>query len=258
MTRKTSIGTLKSVWEGEEEQTELEETPVDRDVMGRPDWWFNGSLFIPNTYKERRLAKLQCQALARANPVLSVRAHRIRRYIGILCQWFPLPLLDEIGKDLLIDTNFRHNDENLLAHFLGALEFALRQRDCTLRWAILQEINQTTGQYLEKKEIYKWLFYTRQRKREQVPDTLRIIQHLTIEALSQEIGSPDHKRALCSKVVKAITALRVKGFVCKDPEVVSWALKRIILEDKGPQTNIPKELRSKTARMTFRIRRLLE
>ncbi|MFX0091459.1 MAG: hypothetical protein ACFFBD_06825 [Candidatus Hodarchaeota archaeon] len=258
MTKNPSIGTLKSDWEGEEERFILEETPIDRDTIGRPTWWLTGSLFVPKTGREKKLAMLQYQTLARANPVLSFRAQRIRQCISVLSQWFPLPLLDEVGKEILIETDLRQNDETLFAHFLGVLEFFLRQRHCTISWAVLQEINQTIGYYLEKKDIYKWLFYTRQRKKVHAPDTLRLVQHLTIAQLSQASLSAEQKRRLCQKTVQMIKILRNKGFICKDPEIASWTLKRILLEEKGSQTSIPKELRSVTTRMTSRIRKLLE
>ncbi|MFX0065313.1 MAG: hypothetical protein ACFFC7_24345 [Candidatus Hermodarchaeota archaeon] len=249
---------LDSTSEGEEESFEFEDSPENSDTIGRPNWWFNGSSFIPKTNQDQRLASLQYQTLVRSNPILSERAQRIRRYISTLSQWFPLPVLDEIGKEILLETDIRQNDKDLLAHLLGALEATLRQKYCTIRWSVLQEINQTTEQQLQKKDIYKWMFYTRKRKKERISDPLRVVQRLTIEAILGETIPSDHKRHLCLTVVQAIKMLRLKGFICKDPEVASWALKRILLEEKGPQTTIPKELRPMTTRMTFRLRQILK
>ncbi|MFX1254350.1 MAG: hypothetical protein ACFFCZ_22250 [Promethearchaeota archaeon] len=249
---------VKSVKEGDEEEAESEDQTTRTETIGRPTWWFNGSLFFPRTAQERKLATLQYRALARADPILSERAQRIRRYISLLSQWFPLPLLDEIGKDLLLNTNIRQSDKDLLAHLLGAVETTLRQRYCTIRWSVLQEINQQFGYYLEKKDIYKWMFYTRQRKKEHGSDSLRVIQHLTIEAISREPLPSEQKRQLFLRVAQAIKVLRCKKFVCKDPEICSWALKRILLDEKGPQTNVPKELCAATTRMTFRLRQMLK
>ncbi|MFX1253510.1 MAG: hypothetical protein ACFFCZ_18010 [Promethearchaeota archaeon] len=249
---------LDSTSEEEEEPIEFEDPPVDSDTIGRPNWWFIGSSFIPKTNQDQRLASLQYQTLVRFNPILSERAQRIRRYISTLSQWFPVPVLDEIGKEILLETDIRQNDKDLLAHLLGALEATLRQKHCTIRWSILQEINQTTEQQLQKKDIYKWMFFTRQRKKERMSDTLRVVQHLTVEAILGEPIPSEQKRQLCLKVVQAIKMLRVKGFICKDPEVASWALKRILLEEKGSQTTIPKELRPMTTRMTFRLRQKLK
>ncbi|MFX1255065.1 MAG: hypothetical protein ACFFCZ_25930 [Promethearchaeota archaeon] len=256
MTKRTNQNRLKSI-RGEEEEFEVEEIPIHTESIGRPTWWFMGSLFQPRTVHEQKLALLQYQVIARTDPVLSERAQRIRKYIGILSQWFPLPLLDEIGKELLLEANTRQNKRNFLAHFLGTLEISLRQRQCTIRWAILQEINQTTGTDLVKKDIYHWMFHVLQRKKERPPETLRVVQHLTIEAISQYQLPPSYKRQLCLKVVQAIKILRSKGFVCKDPEIASWALKRFILNEKGTQKTVPKEFRAATTQMVFRLRKIL-
>ncbi|MFX0065123.1 MAG: hypothetical protein ACFFC7_23370 [Candidatus Hermodarchaeota archaeon] len=258
MTRNDSYMKTKSVSGEDEEEIEIENQPTRAETIGRPTWWFNGSLFFPKTVQERKLATLQYRTLARADPILSERAQRIRQYISVLSQWFPLPLLDEIGKDLLLNTNIRQSDEVLLAHLLGAVEATLRQRYCTIRWSVLQEINQQFGYYLEKKDIYKWMFYTRQRKKEQGSDSLRVIQHLTIEAISRESLPSEQKRQLCLRIAQVIKVLRHKKFVCKDPEICSWALKRILLDEKGSQTNVPRELRAATTRMTFRLRQILK
>ncbi len=258
MTRNDSYMKTKSVSGEDEEEIEIEDQPTRAETIGRPTWWFTGSIFFPRTVQERKLATLQYRTLARANPILSERAQRIRQYISVLSQWFPLPLLDEIGKEVLLETNIRQSDEDLLAHLLGAVETTLRQRYCTIRWAVLQEINQQLGYYLEKKDIYKWMFYTRQRRKEQGSDTLRVIQHLTIEAISREPFLSEQKREIYLRVAQAIKILRLKKFVCKDPEICSWALKRILLDEKGPQSNVPRELRSATTRMTFRLRQMLK
>ncbi len=258
MTRHSNQMKVKSVSGREEEDWEIEEAPIYKETIGRPAWWFTGSLFKPRTMSEQKLATLQYQTLAQNNPVLSSRATRIRRYIGILSKWFPVSLLDEIGILILFETNIRQSDENLLAHFLGALEFSLRKRRTTIRWAVLQEINQTTDQELTKKDIYRWMYYTRQRKKEQVSDTLSVIQHLIIEAVSRESLSAECKRQVYLQIVQSIKDLRKKGFVCKDPEIAAWSLKRIILQEKGPQVDIPKEFRAATTRMTFRLHKILK
>ncbi|MFX0094107.1 MAG: hypothetical protein ACFFBD_20380 [Candidatus Hodarchaeota archaeon] len=258
MTKKSTSGTLKTVWEGDEETIEVKEEPVRLESIGRPAWWFNGSWFVPNTFDQRRLATLQYQITTRHEKILSSRATRIQQYIGLLSEWFPVLLLDAVGKEILLETDIRQTEKELLVHFLGALEAALRLRHSTIRWTILQEITNASGRELRKKDIYKYMFYTRQRKNEHAPDTLRLVQHLTIEALTQEHLPPEQKRAVRLAVVHAIKILRIKKFICKDPEVASWALKRILLGGKGPQKTIPKELRPVTTRMTFRIRKLLE
>ncbi|MFX1250720.1 MAG: hypothetical protein ACFFCZ_03815 [Promethearchaeota archaeon] len=259
MTEHNNRMKLKSaLGEEEEENFEIEKADVRPESLGRPVWWFNGSLFKPKTVQERKLFMLQYQTLARTDPVLSSRAQRIRQYISVLSQWFPVPLLDEVGKELLFETAMRQNDKNLLAHLLGSLEVILRQYNSTIRWTILQEINQTTGHQLEKKDIYKWMFYTRQRKNQQVPDTLRVVQHLTIEMILHESIPSEQKRQFCLKVTQVIKFLRSKGFVCKDPEITAWALKRIILRERGAQKSIPKEFRAATTRMTFRLRKILK
>ncbi|MFX0061669.1 MAG: hypothetical protein ACFFC7_05730 [Candidatus Hermodarchaeota archaeon] len=257
MTGHSNQMKLKSVSGREEEDFEIKEAPIHSESVGRPTWWFTGSLFKPRTVHEQRLARLQYQTLARDNPILSNRAQRIRQYIGFLSQWFPISILDEIGKEIL-EIDIRQNDECLLAHLLGVLETILRQRHCTIRWSVLQEINQAIGSHLEKKDIYKWMFYTRQRKKERISDTLFVVQHLTIEAILIESLPTEQKRQLCVKVAHTIKVLRLKGFVCKDPEITSWALKRILLEEKGSQTNVPRDLRSATTRMTFRLRKMLK
>ncbi|MFX1532769.1 MAG: hypothetical protein ACFFDI_00895 [Promethearchaeota archaeon] len=259
MTRHDKQMKLKSaLGEEEEEDFEIEKADIRAESLGRPAWWFNGSLFKPKTVQERKLFMLQYQTLARTNPVLSSRAKRIRQYISVLSQWFPVPLLDEMGREILLETEIRQNDKNLLAHILGALEAILRQYHSTIRYSILQEINQTTGHQLEKKDIYKWMFYTKQRKKQPVSDTLRVVQHLTIESILLESLPSEQKRQFCLKASQAIKFLQSKGFVCKDPEITAWALKRIILEEKGTQKNIPKELRPATTRMTFRLRKILK
>ncbi|MFX0064904.1 MAG: hypothetical protein ACFFC7_22235 [Candidatus Hermodarchaeota archaeon] len=257
MTKRTNQNRLKVII-GEDEEFEVEEIPIHAESIGRPTWWFVGSLFQPRTPHEQKLATLQYQTIARADPFLSERAQRIRKYIGVLSQWFPLPLLDEIGKEMLLKANTRQNNRNLLAHFLGTLELSLRQRQCTIRWAILQEINKTTGIDLEKKDIYGWMFRVLQRKKERPPETLRVVQHLTIEIISQYQLPPNYKRQLYFTVVQAIKTLRSKGFVCKDPEITSWALKRVLLNEKGTQKTIPKEFRTATTQMTFRLRKILK
>ncbi|MFX0064799.1 MAG: hypothetical protein ACFFC7_21705 [Candidatus Hermodarchaeota archaeon] len=258
MTRHSNHMKVKSVSGREEDDWEIEEAPIYKETIGRPAWWFTGSLFKPRTMFEQTLGTLQYQTLAQNNPVLSSRAQRIRRYIGILSKWFPVSLLDEIGKLILLETNIRQNDETLLAHFLGALEFSLRKRRITIRWAVLQEIDETMGSHLEKKDIYKWMYYTRQRKKDHVSDTLSVIQHLVIETVFQESLSPEYKRQLCLQIVQSIKDLRKKGFVCKDPEIAAWSLKRILLQEKGSQVDIPKEFRAATTRMTFRLRKILK
>ena len=258
MTRHGNRMKLKSTSGREKEDFEIEEASVNEESIGRPAWWFTGSLFSPKTIQERKLAALQYQTLAQADPVLSSRAQRIRQFIGVLSYWFPLPILDEIGKNLLIETNIRQKDENLLAHILGVLELTLRKRHSTIRWDVLQGINQTTGYQLKKGDIYRWMFYTCQRKKERLPDTLRIIQHLTLEEVLKQPLSPAEKRQTCQKIVKAIKILRNKGFICKGPEIASWSLKRIILEEKSVQKNIPRNLRTPTTRITCRIKKMLE
>ncbi|MFX1250321.1 MAG: hypothetical protein ACFFCZ_01740 [Promethearchaeota archaeon] len=258
MRRHISQMKLKSTSGRDEESFEIEEASVNAESIGRPMWWFTGSLFTPKTTQERKLATLQYQTIAQTSPVLSSRAQRIRQFISVLSYWFPLPILDEIGKDLLIESKIRQKDENLLAHILGALELTLRKRHSTIRWSVLQEINQTTGYQLKKSDIYRWLFYTCQRKKERLPDTLRIIQHLTIESISRKKFPAEHKRQLCLQIVQAIKTLRTKDFVCKDPEIASWSLKRIILQEKGFQVEIPSQFRATTTRMTFRLRKMLK
>ncbi|MFX1536607.1 MAG: hypothetical protein ACFFDI_20515, partial [Promethearchaeota archaeon] len=179
-------------------------------------------------------------------------------YISFLSEWFPLPLLDEVGKELLIDTNIRLNTDTLLVQFLGVLESVLRKRSYTIRWHILQEIERAIGQQVKKKDIYKWMFYTRQQKKEPIPDTLRVVQRLTMEEILKQTLSPAEKRQACQKVAKAIKILQNKGFICKDPEIASWSLKRIILEEKSVQKDIHKNLRTPTTRITCRIRKMLE
>ncbi|MFX1536490.1 MAG: hypothetical protein ACFFDI_19925 [Promethearchaeota archaeon] len=258
MTKQTNQNRLKVIIGEEEEEFDIEEIPINTESIGRPNWWFVGSLFKPRTAYEQKLAMLQYQTIVRSDPVLSERAQRIRKYIGVLSQWFPLPLLDEIGKEMLLEANTRQNSRNLLAHFLGTLEISLRKRQCTIRWTTLQEINQTTGTDLEKKDIYRWMFRVLQRKRERPPETLRVVQHLTIEAISQYQFPPNYKRQLYFKAVQAIKILKSKGFVCKDPEITSWALKRVLLNEKGTQITIPKEFRTATTQMTFRLRKILK
>ncbi|MFX0095134.1 MAG: hypothetical protein ACFFBD_25595, partial [Candidatus Hodarchaeota archaeon] len=223
----------------------------------RPVWWFNGSLFVPKTQDQRRLATLQYQITTKHEKVLSSRATRIQQFIGLLSEWFPVPVLDAIGKEILLDIDLRQTKDELFVHFLGALEATLRHRHHTIRWTVLQEINKVTEQSLTKKEISKYMFYTRQRKKEQAPDTLRILQHLTIEGLTKEPLSIEQKRTLVRQVIQAVKILRSKKFICKDPEIAAWALKRILLNEKGTQTSIPKELRVATTRLTCRLRKCL-
>lgn len=255
--RKSNQGTLRLIWEGKEEEYELNEDPSNSASRGRPAWWFKGSLFEPRTLDQKRLARLQYQITAKQEQVLSSRAVRIQHYIGLMSEWFPLLILDVVGKEIMLELDLRQPKDDFLAHFLGALESVLRQRYNTIPWKILQEINQITGNQLKKQDIYKWMFYTRQRKGERPTDPLLIVQHLTIEALTQETIPSEQKREIVRTLIQAIKVLRTKGFICKDPEVASWALKRIILSEKGTQNSIPRELRATTTRLTFRIRKLL-
>ncbi|MFX0092598.1 MAG: hypothetical protein ACFFBD_12615 [Candidatus Hodarchaeota archaeon] len=257
MTKKPKVGSLKSISGVEEETFEIEDESIRLESVGRPAWWFNGSWFKPRTLQERKLATLQYRSITRDEAILSERASKIRQYISILSEWFPISLLDDIGKEILMETNIRQKEEDLFIHFLGALEAALRKRSCTIRWHVLHEIAQTIGQSIEKKDIYKWTFYTRQRKKEATPDTLRIIQRITVEEILKESMPPKEKRLICCQVAEACKVLRTKGFVCKDPEIAAWSLKRIFLEKKGSNMSVPKELRAATARMTFRIRNFL-
>ncbi|MFX0063012.1 MAG: hypothetical protein ACFFC7_12600 [Candidatus Hermodarchaeota archaeon] len=243
---------------GEEEEYSIENAPVSAESIGRPVWWFDGSLFVPKTAQERKLAKIQYHTVARNEITLSERAQRVKQCIGLLSEWFPLPLLDEVGKELLIDLDIRLNTDTLLVQFLGVLESVLRKRSYTIRWHILQEIEQVSGQQVKKKDIYKWMFYTRQQKKEVTPDTLQIVQRLTLEEILKQPLSPAEKRLMCQKIAKVIKILRNKGFICKDPEIASWSLKRIVLEEKSVQKNIPKNLRTPTTRVTCRIRKILE
>ncbi|MFX0092230.1 MAG: hypothetical protein ACFFBD_10750, partial [Candidatus Hodarchaeota archaeon] len=258
MTKNPNQGIFKSIWEDNEEGVVVEEEPVRRDSIGRPTWWFNGSWFVPDTFDQRRWAKLQYQITSTHEKVLSTRATRLQRFIGLLSEWFPVPILDAVGKEILLETEMRQSEADLLAHFLGALEATLRHRFHTIRWVVLQEINQATGLMLKKKDIYKYVYYTRHRQKQPVPDTLKLIQRLTCEALTQEPLPLEQKRELYLQVIQAVKILHLKGFICKDPEVASWALKRILLNEKGVQKAIPEDLRSVTTRMTFRIRRLLK
>ncbi|MFX0090198.1 MAG: hypothetical protein ACFFBD_00440 [Candidatus Hodarchaeota archaeon] len=257
MTKNPNAGTLKSGWEEGQEILTAEEEPVRLESIGRPAWWFNGSLFVPKTQDQRRLATLQYQITTKHEKILSSRATRIQQLIGLLSEWFPVPVLDAIGKEILLDTDLRQSKDELVIHFLGALEAALRQRYNTIRWAVLQEINKATEQSLTKKDIYKYMFYTRQRKKERAPDTLRIVQHLTIEELTKEPLSIEQKRTIVCQVIQAVKILRSKNFICKDPEVAAWALKRILLNEKGTQTSVPKDLRFATTRLTHRLRKCL-
>ncbi|MFX0064797.1 MAG: hypothetical protein ACFFC7_21695 [Candidatus Hermodarchaeota archaeon] len=99
---------------------------------------------------------------------------------------------------------------------------------------MLQEINQTTDQDLTKKDIYRWLYYTRQQKKDQVSDTLSVIQHLIIEVVSRGSFSAECKRQVYLLIVQSIKDLRKKGFVRKDPEIAAWSLKRILLRKRLP------------------------
>ncbi|MFX1251571.1 MAG: hypothetical protein ACFFCZ_08175 [Promethearchaeota archaeon] len=243
---------------GEEEEYSVENAPVSTDSIGRSVWWFDGSLFVPKTAQERKLAKIQYHTVARNEITLSERAQRVKQCIGLLSEWFPLPLLDEVGKELLIDLDIRLNTDTLLVQFLGVLESGLRKRSYTIRWHILQEIEKASGQQVKKKDIYKWMFYIRQQKKEVAPDPLQIIQRLTLEEVLKQPLSPAEKRQMCQKIAKVIKILRNKGFLCKDPEIASWSLKRIVLEEKIVQKNIPKNLRTPTTRVTCRIRKMLE
>ncbi|MFX0064081.1 MAG: hypothetical protein ACFFC7_18070 [Candidatus Hermodarchaeota archaeon] len=60
------------------------------------------------------------------------------------------------------------------------------------------------------------------------------------------------------QIVQTVKTLRTKGFVCKDPEIASWSIKRIILKEKGVQVEIPPQFRAATTRMTLRLRKMLK
>ncbi|MFX0094286.1 MAG: hypothetical protein ACFFBD_21290, partial [Candidatus Hodarchaeota archaeon] len=111
---------------------------------------------------------------------------------------------------------------------------------------------------LKKKDIFKWMFYTRQRRGEIISDTLRVVQHLTFETITEMPFPTEDKRKFCKEIIQAIKMLQVQGFICKDPEIAAWALKRILLKEKGPQKYIPKELIAATTRMTYRMRKMLK
>jgi hypothetical protein len=234
-----------------------EDQPQNADNLGRPAWWFKGSLFTPKNAQDKKLARLQYVSIVKDELILTERAQRIRQFISVLSEWFPINVLDSIGKEILIETNIRQNDDQLVFHFLGALEADLRKRNSTIRWNVLEEISKMIGYSIKKSDYTKWMFYTRQRRKESGTDTMKLVQRLVIEDIARKNISPKEKREFIKNTVQSCNKLKKTGFICKDPEVAAWSLKRVVINEKGAQKDVPQELRSAVTRMNFRIRKSL-
>jgi hypothetical protein len=113
------------------------------------------------------------------------------------------------------------------------------------------------GYSIKKSDYTKWMFYTRQRRKESGTDTMKLVQRLVIEDIARKNISPEEKREFIKNTVQSCNKLKKTGFICKDPEVAAWSLKRVVINEKGAQKDVPQELRSAVTRMNFRIRKSL-
>ncbi|MFX1250978.1 MAG: hypothetical protein ACFFCZ_05170 [Promethearchaeota archaeon] len=230
--------------------------PPNKETEGRPMWWHNGSYFIPTSGREKRLAILHRHTLAKDENVLSNKARKIQRAISALSKWFPLSLLDEAGKFLLLQDEALPREPELLLKILGILEALLRDKKLSLRWNVLAEISETFETNIEKSHYAKYLFWAKSNLKLPPFDAYAIVKRLSISEIATKGLSPDEKRIILATVVKYCNYLKEQNFIFKDPELCAYAVTRLALKETGPM-DFPPNLRKKVSRLAYRIKKML-
>ncbi|MFX1533436.1 MAG: hypothetical protein ACFFDI_04310 [Promethearchaeota archaeon] len=230
--------------------------PPNKETEGRPMWWHNGSYFIPTSGREKRLAVLHQHTLAKDEDVLSNKARKIQRTLSALSKWFPITLLDEAGKFLLLQDEPLPREHELLLKILGIVEALLRDKKLSLRWNVLAEISETFETNIEKPHYAKYLFWAKSRLKIPSFDAYAIVKRLVIAEIASKRISTDEKRILLGTVVEYCNYLKKQNFIFKDPELCAYAVARLALKETGPM-NLPPNLRKKVSRLAYRIKKML-
>ncbi|MFX1535571.1 MAG: hypothetical protein ACFFDI_15205 [Promethearchaeota archaeon] len=235
----------------------LEYTPINVDTVGRPVWWFNGSFFVPNSPHQKRLATLQQQALTRDEKVLSNKGRKLHRMIGTLSKWFPINILDEIANQLLIQEQPLPANSALLALILGYLEALLRQKQLTIRWTVLKEINETFNVTLRKTDYVRYVFQARKFLKIPPFDNYAIVKRLVVTKIAAKTTlSGETKKIALRQTVEIMNYLKNKRFIFKDAEIMAVAVTRLILNEAGP-IDIEPDLKKAVSRLVYRLRQEL-
>ncbi len=224
---------------------------------GRPIWWYAGSYFRGQTASEKRLETLQRQIQQQNEEKLSYKAKKLQSLIGPLSQWFPIPLLDQAAKDVLLyGLDQVYGNKNLLLCFLGALECQLRSKGMTIRWQILTEVNELFQVNVEKKDYLKWCIYFKHHTQTAMLDSYIIIQRIAIQELARRSLDPEVKRKSLSLLSDITRILKAKNIIIKDYEVYGLALIRYVLDERGRIQNIPQPYRKKVTKALNRLKTL--
>ncbi|MFX1250475.1 MAG: hypothetical protein ACFFCZ_02580 [Promethearchaeota archaeon] len=235
----------------------LECTPINVDTVGRPVWWFNGSVFIPNSPHQRRLATLQQQTLTKNEDVLSNKGKKIHWMISILSKWFPINILDEIAKQLLIQEQPLPANSALLALILGYLEALLRQKQLTIQWNVLKEINETFNVTLGKTDYARYVFQARRFLKLPPFDNYAIVKRLVVTKIAAKTTlSGETKKIALRQTVEIMNYLKTKRFIFKDAEIMAVAVTRLILNETG-SIDVEPDLKKAVSRLIYRLRKEL-
>ncbi|MFX0095581.1 MAG: hypothetical protein ACFFBD_27840 [Candidatus Hodarchaeota archaeon] len=238
----------------------VEEILFEKDIKtnyeGRPSWWYMGSFFLPKTTQEHRLATLHRRTIVKNEQILSQRAQRIQIIIAALSEWFPLPLLDEVGKKFVqMDDKPVYGQIELVLVILGGVEFYLRLQGSTIRWRILTQINVLFDSQIKKIDYLKWVFMFARQKKEKF-DSYQIVKKIALEEISQRRMQPEKKRSALISLTKLVRILENKNVIMKDYEVYGLALTRYILQERGCISGIASEYRIKVSKALNRIKAL--
>ncbi|MFX0092012.1 MAG: hypothetical protein ACFFBD_09640 [Candidatus Hodarchaeota archaeon] len=236
----------------------LEYTPINTDVVGRPAWWFKGSFFVPNSPHQRRLAVLHQQTLAKTEEVLSSKAKTLHRMISTLSNWFPINILDQIAKHLLLQEQSLPANSALLTLILGYLESLLRQKQLTIQWPVLKEINEVFDTNLKKSDYAKYVFLARRDLGLPPFDNYAIVKRIVVTKIAARASLPaETKKTALKQTVKIMNYLKEKRFIFKDAEIMAAAVTRFVLNEKG-SINVPSPQKKMVSRLIYRIRQDLE
>jgi hypothetical protein len=235
----------------------LEDTPSNGDSVGRPSWWYKGSFFVPTSPHQRRLAVLHQQTLAKNENVLSNKAQKLHRMISTLSKWFPVNLLDQIAKHLLIQESSLPANSELLALVLGYLEALLRQKQLTIQWNVLREINEAFEITMKKADYARYIFLARRALKLPPFDNYAIVKRMVVTRIAARTSlSGEIKKSAVSETVNIMNYLKIKRFIFKDAEIMATAVTRLVLNETGLIDTAP-DLKKATSRLIYRLRQQL-
>jgi hypothetical protein len=177
--------------------------------------------------------------------------------ISALSKWFPINILDQIAKQLLIQEQPLPANSALLALILGYLEALLRQKQLTIQWNVLKEINETFSVSLKKTDYSRYVFQARRFLNLPPFDNYAIVKRLVVTKIAAKTTlSGETKKIALRQTVEIMNYLKNKRFIFKDAEIMAVAVTRLILNETG-SIDIEPDLKKAVSRLIYRLRQEL-